>query len=118
MKSRLPETEQNMDDVRHRVRFLPDSTEFAVISFEKFDLENYKNKDHHIASQHMALIVNESHTGCSLVVLKRDTDTGSFFEPESKCVAIIGKLAPLQAQVRWRKKIDDVIYRVGIELID
>lgn len=110
--------EFNMDDLRHRIRFLPETTEIAIISYEKADLENYKSKDHHISSNHICLIENESHTGCSLVVLKREADTGNFFEPDSVCVAVIGKLAPMQAQVKWRTQVDDNIYKIGIELLD
>ena len=107
-----------MDDLRHRVRFLPDSTEIAIISFATPDLENHKNKQHNKTGQHVGLIENQSHTGCSIIVLKRETDTGNFFEPESECIAIIGKLAPMRAAIRWRKQINDAIYHVGIELLD
>ena len=109
--------ESTMNDLRHRIRFIPETTEIAVISYEKADLENYQPKDHHISGNHVCLIENESHTGCSMVVLKREGDTGNFFEPGSVCVAVIGKLAPMQAQVKWRTEADENIYRVGIELL-
>ena len=107
-----------MDDLRHRVRFYPDATEIAVISFDKADLENYQMSDHHINGQYVALIENESHTGCSLVVVKSENHKGVFFEPGSVCVAMIGKLHPLKAEVKWCRPVDEVIFRVGIELLD
>jgi hypothetical protein len=55
------------------------------------------------------LIVNESFTGCSLIVLSSvDIEKGDTVRVQ------VGKLKAMESEVRWVKKIDRDIVRIGL----
>ena len=57
-----------------------------------------------------ALIINESHSGCQLVV----NATGCEFGASTQCTVRLGTMAPVRATLRWVSRADDLV-RLGIE---
>lgn len=60
-----------------------------------------------------ALVVDESHTGCGLIVRKCDC------EPKVGDVIVVrlGKLGPLRAEVAWLVELDAEVLRVGVNFV-
>ena len=77
---------------RKHIRFNPDLGDVAWID-----------------GQVPGLIVNESYTGCSLIVLNTlKVEKGDQVQVQ------VGKLNAMKAEVRWVKKVDRDIIRIGL----
>jgi len=105
------------DGLRKHIRFYPDPLEIALIDT---DVERYKS--FHTASpemetQFIALIENESHTGASLVFVIKD-GAPEFIKSGTNWIVKMGELVPMRCVVKWNQKIDDVIFKVGIAIIE
>ena len=61
----------------------------------------------------VALVLDEGHQGCGLVVLN-----GNDFVVGESYRLLVGKLAPLTGRVRWKRELEPGVYRVGIEFLD
>lgn len=61
----------------------------------------------------VALVLDEGHEGCGLVVLN-----GNDFIVGETYRLLVGKLAPLTGRVRWKRELEPGIYRIGIEFLD
>ena len=60
-----------------------------------------------------ALVVDESHTGCGLVILYRD----NIMEGET-CMVQVAELEPLPALIRWINHLDEDVLKVGMAYLD
>ncbi len=87
------------------IRFKPDLLDQALIDFRgvptSFD------------PQCTALILNQSHNGCALVLESNDT-----IMPEKMISIKVGKIDPLKAQIVWAHLIDKDLYKVGIQFLE
>ncbi len=86
---------------RSHLRFNSESNTLAQISFdEKFKSINF------------GLVCNESYSGCSVVALKDKRLVDG-----AKCYIKCGKLASMQAAIRWVSELDEDSVRIGIEFM-
>ena len=60
-----------------------------------------------------ALIANESHDGCCLILLKQIE-----LNAEQTCLVQVGELAAMQARVAWINSLDDDLVRVGFQYLE
>ena len=105
------------EEKRKSIRFFPEVNEIAVISrdkkyFDKYDFQKYQFK-----GELCAIISEEAHKGCSIVMAIQPS-TGNPFAEGDKCVIQIGDLMPVRAEIVWNKKLDDNIYKTGIQFLD
>ena len=63
----------------------------------------------------MGYVVEESHAGCSLVVLRSKSKQEDALQEGTHCVLKVGVLHPLPAVVRWRKELDDDLLKLGFQ---
>ena len=90
--------------VQH-VRFKPDPMEHALL-----DLRAQPGV---FAPSCSALILNESFSGCALILQSLDT-----ILPEKEIRVKVGKLDPLRAQIVWAQPLDKDIYKIGIQFLE
>ena len=61
----------------------------------------------------VALVLNESQTGCALVVNFEDR-----FKKGQKVVVKVGKLHELTSEVIWVTKLDENIFKIGLKYLE
>lgn len=86
---------------RKSVRFAPDALTTAQISFR--NRVTFK-------PELIALILNESFTGCALLVKSDDEITTN-----DDMIVKVGEMAPMRARVVWSKNLEENIYKIGIK---
>ncbi len=86
---------------RRAIRYNPDQGDYAIVS--------YKKKPQEFQNDALGIILNESSTGCSVVV----PHTPKLQEGD-QFVVQIGRLEPLPATVIWRKELDKDVVKLGI----
>jgi hypothetical protein len=90
---------------RKSVRFKPDIGSYALIDV------NVRQKAFNPNMQ--GLIINESYTGCALVVISETAPkTGVYFRIK------VGELNPMKAKVAWAKLLEENIYKVGVQFLE
>lgn len=62
-------------------------------------------------------VIEQSHSGCSLVLV-RAKEIYDELNKGRNCVIKVGPLAPMQAVVRWRKELDESVFKVGFQYLD
>jgi hypothetical protein len=92
---------------RRSIRFAPDAGTYAKVDLEATRL------DGSFQPTVVALVPEESTKGVGLIVLNMPgLQVGSF------CRVQVGQLSPLQAEVRWRKVVDNEILRIGLQYLE
>lgn len=87
------------------IRFQPDPLDHALIDF--------KNESAFHASA-VGLILNESYTGCALVIKTTDAVI-----PNQTVKVKVGRLDPMPAKVIWIKPLlDDSLIKIGIQFLE
>lgn len=81
-----------------KIRFEPDPGTLAEIRFEQLGLTIF------------GLVLNESSGGCAVVV-----STSKKIITGTECKAKVGHLSWAAAEVRWSKKVDTNLYKLGLE---
>ncbi len=102
-KSMVKDKEAISNHYRGSIRFTPDSGRFALIDLEVASAKNP------FKPTVVALIVNESYRGCALVIIG-----SSRLVEGTRCRVQVGDLAPMMAEVKWRKTVDEDISRIGL----
>jgi len=93
-------------DTRAHLRFKPDPMEYAQVSVENLEREFKPN--------FVALIVEESPiAGCSLIAHDYPG-----IEVGTECMVKIGNLAPLLARVKWKKRTEPELMRIGVKFLE
>jgi hypothetical protein len=87
------------------IRFQPDPLDHALIDYN-FDAKDFNPKA-------VALIMNESFTGCNLII-KSFEDIKAL----QKIKVQVGRLGILPAKIAWVKKIEAHLYQVGVQFIE
>lgn len=100
---------QSATTKRRALRFTPDDGTYAQIDPQcNHELGDFEPSI-------FALVVEESHNGCGLILLERDylklCENPSF-------LAQVGSLAPMRAEARWSMPIDETARRLGIQYVD
>lgn len=88
--------------IRHATRFKPDPLTIAQLSIKS-----------DFTSQIAALVLNESFTGCALLVT-----TDEKFKKDQKVHAKVGHLRAMAASVIWIIQIDESIYKIGLQYLE
>jgi hypothetical protein len=102
----MSDNKNNARPKRRHVRFKPDPLDYALIDATLTD-------DKFTPSQ-VALIVEEAPMGgCGLVLLDIPA-----LQSGTRCRVQVGRLAPLLAEVVWRKPIDAEIIRIGLRFLE
>ena len=87
------------------IRFQPDPLDHALIDFD-FDKAEFKPSA-------VALILNESYTGCALV-----TKNNYQIISGQKIKVQVGRLGVLPATIVWGKEIEPDLIQIGIQFLD
>jgi len=94
-------------DKRDNIRFQPDPGTLAMID----TIEDGKKRS--FQPKHAALVTEESHRGCGLVLqMCKELQIGSL------CRVQVGHAAPMIGQVKWRVELDSQVIRIGIMYLD
>ena len=93
--------------VRRSLRFPPD--EGAVAWLDPSVHEDKRNFKPMIA----ALVTDEALKGCGLVTLVHD-----WLREGVECMVQVGELAPLRAQIRWVKDLNDNVLKIGVVFLE
>lgn len=97
-----------MKHKRHGIRFFPQGADETLAWV---DLKSKNAAD--FAPRIPALIKDESSKGVGLIMLdSKEIDAGK------TCVVQAGKLAPLHAEVRWKRKIEEGVIQVGFLFLE
>lgn len=87
------------------VRFQPDPLDSALIDFQP-DRNPFQPTS-------VALILNESYTGCALVTKK------VVGLKENQWIRVqVGRLAVMDARIVWIKDIDETLAKIGVEFME
>lgn len=91
--------------MRVSTRFNPDPLAYALIDF---DGENKAFKPTTVG-----LIMNESYTGCRLVV-----NTDEIIKVGMDIRIQVGKIGVLNAKIVWIKVLDESVVQIGVNLLE
>lgn len=93
-------------DTRAYLRFKPDPLEYAQVAIQ--------SGGDGFTPEFVALIVEESPiSGCGLIAHNYPG-----IEEGTECRVKIGRLAPLRAQVMWRKSMEWDLMRLGLKFLE
>ena len=65
----------------------------------------------------IGFIMQQSHSGICLVV-KRHEQVTDKFERDYRCLIKAGPLHPLLAVIRWRRDLDDELFKAGFQFLE
>ncbi len=95
-------------NTRTHLRFKPDPLEYAQVALYSPDQEEAFKPDF------VALIVEEAPlAGCSLIA-----HAYPGIEVNAECLVKIGELAPVHAQVIWKKPLESDLVRFGLKFFE
>ena len=94
-------TESQSRQKRKSIRFKPDAGTLASL------LTDSKGKK--LSEPQVALVVEESYRGCSLITLK-----GASLVEGAVILVKVGKLSPLPAEIRWIKTYEGKFQFLGL----
>ena len=92
------------DQKRRRIRFKGNPETVAQIDFVP--------ESEAFASGCVALVSDESFSGCGLVVIN-----GQEFNVGQQLAVKVGNLGPVQARVQWIVEVDHQVSRIGIKYL-
>lgn len=90
---------------RQAIRFDPDVGAYAEIG--------YTDQNSQWVVEKVALILNESYTGCGLILV----DEGKF-QIGTRLLVKVHPLEPLFAEVVWRKPLEEKVVRIGLKYLE
>jgi hypothetical protein len=91
---------------RKHLRFKPDPLEYAQVSLDAESAE--------FSPAFVALIVEESPvSGCSLIAHEH-----ADLNPGDRCRVKIGQLAPILAELAWKRPMESGLMRVGFQFLE
>ena len=102
---------------RKSVRFYPEGKEIAIISLQEIDFEKYDIQKLQFKGDFCALIDDEAHKGCSLIILSHNERENSI-QNGTKVVVKIGEVLPLRGEVIWKKSLDEKVFKIGVKFLD
>jgi hypothetical protein len=93
--------------VRRSLRFPPDEGAVAWI-----DPSVHEDK-HAFKPTVAALVIDEALNGCGLITLAQD-----WLREGAECMVRVGQLAPLRAEIRWVKDLNDDVLKIGVVFLE
>jgi hypothetical protein len=105
------------NDNRSHIRFNPDIFDIAIIGDKLEDFQNYDDSTSDFSGRRVALISDESYSGCSLIISFKG-DVSSYLNPGEKHIVKVGRLNPMNAEVKWKKILDSHVLHVGFEYLE
>jgi hypothetical protein len=96
---------ENNNDKRKHTRFRPDGPAYALIDTDPGGTT--------FNPGFSGLVIDESYGGCSLAVLSK-----SAIKIDDILKVKISELPMTEAQVRWTKKLDSEVSRIGLRNLD
>lgn len=104
---------------RRYLRYRPDS--IYAENLEKRALESVgfidlKEEDENFDPTVVGLVADKSHAGCSLAIV--DEKASQELKAEMIVRVKAGPLAPLKAVIRWVRKWDEGLLKVGVEFLE
>jgi hypothetical protein len=96
---------ENNNDKRRHSRFRPDGPAYALIDTDPSGTS--------FKPGFGGLVIDESYGGCGLAVLSK-----SAIKIDDTLKVKISELPMTEAQVRWMKKLDSEVSRIGLRNID
>ncbi len=90
---------------RSFTRFKPDPLDVALIDF--------KPKAVKFEPQKVALLLNESFSGCALLMNTHDP-----IEKGKKVRIQVGRLSPMLGEIVWVKHLEEDLFKVGVKLLE
>jgi len=103
--------EQKSGNKRRHMRFQPDQIEIALIQFADGEADDF-----FFEPEAAGLVLEEAYGGCGLVALSSTSPEP--LDADMPCLVKIGTLGPMKARVRWVKRLDDDVCKLGIEYLD
>jgi hypothetical protein len=97
---------QSFQQKRRYTRFKPDPGTIAFIDPAPEQHSRFR-------PQIPALVFSESYGGCGLVILGWDE-----LEKGDICQIKVGRLAPIESEVVWRKNLDSQVATIGIKFLE
>ncbi|CAM2066827.1 hypothetical protein SCOR_15715 [Sulfidibacter corallicola] len=71
-------------------------------------------EDDSFEPEYVAMVVEQSHQGCGLVLVRYNKDYEKLTK-DVPCIVKVGRLHPLPAIIRWRKDLDEDLFKLGLE---
>lgn len=87
------------------IRFQPDPLDHAMIDF------NFESRE--FIPTAVALIRNESYTGCSLVL-----NTTQKLTPGQQIKVSVGRIGVLACKIVWGKEIEPGLIQIGVQFLE
>ncbi len=104
------------NDNRSHIRFNPDSFDIAIIGTSEDDFKGYDESTYNFTGTRVALISDESYSGCSLIVIYKGV-LEHYLNPGETYILKVGKLNPMKAEVKWKKVLNDHVIQAGFEYV-
>ncbi len=73
--------------------------------------------DENFEPEFIAMVVEQSHQGCGLVLVRYNQDYEKIVK-DMEVVVRVGRLHPMKARVRWRKNLDEDLFKIGLEFLE
>lgn len=105
------------NDNRSHIRFNPDTFDIAILGSKVEDFSDYDESTSDFSGERVALISNESYSGCSLVVHFKG-DVSVYLNAGEVHFIKVGRLNPMKAEVKWKKILGDQVIHVGFEYLE
>lgn len=110
-------SELHSGERRRHIRFKP-----GAVNLEDLEARTRETVAHigldpeatSFAPEASGFIIEQSHSGCSLVLV-RSKDIYDELSKGKNCIIKVGPLSPMQAVVRWRKDLDESVFKVGFQ---
>lgn len=96
---------------RRHMRFPPDDIEIARIQFTDADPDPSTFR-----TDMAGLVIEEAYGGAGVVALSHGGPAD--IAEGTRCHVRVGNLGPLKAEVRWVKRLDEDVAKLGIEYLD
>lgn len=106
---------------RRHLRFQPTTEDYADLDAKAREAVAFIDEREESAKENFSpgivgLIIEQSHSGCSLVISKLKPE--SRLSVDQKIRIKVGPLPILAAQVRWQRELDDNVLRLGIQYLE
>ena len=103
------------EEHRRHIRFDPDKFDIAILSNSSNDVSHYDETTANFEGKYVALICDESHEGCNLIV-KSQKENETDFDAGKHFILKLGKLPPMPAMIRWQKVLSPGIFQIGMRI--
>ncbi|CAM2007970.1 PilZ domain-containing protein [Acanthopleuribacter pedis] len=74
-------------------------------------------EDENFEPEYIGMVVEQSHQGCGLVLVRYSEDYEKI-DKGQEVVVKVGRLHPMKAKVRWRKNLDEDLFKLGLEFLE